>query len=123
LWGRGSANPANEAVTAIGADGGPPSAKPAKGVTTDFGAELTTPTGSGEAHPDADVPTGAAPADAAAGFAAAAPPAKPAIEVTTDFGAAPAAEAVAPPPSASACAVHRDAIELGLSRGRNAMAI
>jgi transposase len=28
-----------------------------------------------------------------------------------------------PPASASACAVHRDAIELGLSRGRNAMAI
>jgi transposase len=73
LWGRGSANPANEAVTAIGADGGPP-------------------------------------------------PAKPAIEVTTDFGVDPAAK-MAPPPSASACAVHRDAIELGLSRGRNAMAI
>jgi len=29
----------------------------------------------------------------------------------------------APPPSASACAVHRDAIEVGLSRGRNTMAI
>jgi transposase len=44
--------------------------------------------------------------------------------VTTDFGVAPAAEAVPPPSaSASACAVHRDAIELGLSRGRNAMAI
>jgi transposase len=44
--------------------------------------------------------------------------------VTTDFGVAPAAEAVSPPSaSASACAVHRDAIELGLSRGRNAMAI
>src|SRR5439155_1908831 len=27
------------------------------------------------------------------------------------------------PPSASACAVHRDAIEVGLSRGRNAVAI
>jgi transposase len=50
--------------------------------------------------------------------------AKPAIGVTTDFGVATATEA-APPPSASAsaCAVHRDAIELGLSRGRNAMAI
>ena len=42
--------------------------------------------------------------------------------MTTDFGGTPAAQ-VAPPPSASACAVHRDAIELGLSRGRNAMAI
>jgi transposase len=74
LWGRGSANPANEAGTAIGADGGPPSAKPA-------------------------------------------------IEVTTDFGVDPAAKTVPPPSSASACAVHRNAIELGLSRGRNAMAI
>jgi hypothetical protein len=27
------------------------------------------------------------------------------------------------PTSASVCAIHRDAIELGLSRGRNAMAI
>ena len=45
------------------------------------------------------------------------------LGVTTDFGAAPAAEAVPSPPSASACAVHRDAIELGLSRDRNAMAI
>ena len=47
------------------------------------------------------------------------PSAKPAMAVTTDFGVAPALEA----PSASACAVHRDAIELGLARGRNAMAI
>ena len=52
------------------------------------------------------------------------PPAKPAIEVTTDFGVPPSTEAATPPAaSASACAVHRDAIELGLSRGRNAMAI
>ena len=50
-------------------------------------------------------------------------PAKPANEVTTDFGAEPAAQARRRRPSASACAVHRDAIELGLSRGRNAMAI
>ena len=63
LWGRGSANPANEAVTAIGADGGHPPAKPAIGVTTDFGSELATPVASREAHPDADVITGAAPAD------------------------------------------------------------
>jgi transposase len=43
--------------------------------------------------------------------------------VTTDFGAAPDGEAAASPASASACAIHRDAIELGLSRGRNARAI
>jgi transposase len=58
------------------------------------------------------------------------PPAKPAIEVTTDFGAesagAPAPESASPPgrsPSASACEPYRESIELGLSRGRNAMAI
>jgi transposase len=123
LWGHGSASPAKEPVadlpsaTATGADAGPPPAKPAKGVTTDFGAELAMPPGCG-ADPDADGITGAAtevgadPADAI-----------PAIAVTTDFGVAPAEPTAAPPPSASACAVHRDAIELGLSRGRNAMAI
>jgi hypothetical protein len=120
LWGRGSANPANEG-TAIGADGGPPPAKPAIGVTTDFGAELATPVASHEAHPDADVTIGGAPADAVSAVVLDPPPAKPAIEVTTDFGVDPAARTA--PPSASACAVHRDAIELGLSRGRNAMAI
>jgi len=58
------------------------------------------------------------------------PPAKPANEVITDFGAELSvrrAVAPGPPPgrnpSASACAPLRDAIELGLSRGRNAMAI
>jgi len=57
-------------------------------------------------------------------------PAKPANEVITDFGAESAAGVTAAPepqpgrsPSASACAPYRDAIELGLSRGRNAMAI
>ena len=55
---------------------------------------------------------------------------KPANEVTTDFGAESATQAVAKVepqpgrcPSASACEVHREAIEVGLSRGRNAMAI
>jgi len=58
------------------------------------------------------------------------PPAKPANEVITDPGAALIAGPPAAPepqpgrsPSASACALYRDAIELGLSRGRNAMAI
>ena len=43
--------------------------------------------------------------------------------MTTDFGVASAEQTAVSPTSASACAVHRDAIELGLSRGRNAMAI
>jgi transposase len=51
------------------------------------------------------------------------PGAKPAIAVTTDFGAASVEQTAAAPTSASACAVHREDIELGLSRGRNAMAI
>jgi transposase len=55
---------------------------------------------------------------------------KPAIEVTTDFGAAKPANKVTtdsePPtrgPTASACQPYRELIELGLARGRNAMAI
>jgi hypothetical protein len=55
-------------------------------------------------------------------------PAKPAIEVITDFGAESTdPTALEPPlgrsPSASACEPFREVIELGLSRGRNAMAI
>ena len=59
-------------------------------------------------------------------------PAKPASrsEVITDSGAESATLAGAKPapppgrrPSSSACTPHRDVIELGLSRGRNAMAI
>jgi transposase len=61
-------------------------------------------------------------------------PAKPAKEVTTDLGrpnetespGPSACEVVVRPqrsPSASACEPYRDPIELGLSRGRNAMAI
>jgi len=56
--------------------------------------------------------------------------AKPANEVITDFGAELTACATAVPepqpgrsPSASACAPYREVIEVGLSRGRNAMAI
>ena len=51
------------------------------------------------------------------------PTAKPANEVITDFGAE---LATAPPgrsPTSSACESYRETIELGLSRGRNAMAI
>jgi transposase len=100
LWGHGSATP-------TGAHAGPPRSKPAIEVTTDFGAELATCT---------------APSAAAIVVTADPIPAKPAIEATTDSGDVPDQEP-APPRSASACAVHRDAIELGLARGRNAMAI
>ena len=52
-------------------------------------------------------------------------PAKPANEVITDFGAELSARGPRPSHSrsASASAPFRDAIELGLSHGRNAMAI
>jgi transposase len=116
LWGRGAATPTV-------ADAGPRRAKPAKQVTTDFGAELATLAGSCEVHPNTDGITCAVPIDAATAVAAEPVDAKPAIEVTTDFGVAPDREVASPPASASACAMHRDAIELGLSRGRNAMAI
>lgn len=51
---------------------------------------------------------------------------KPAKEVSPDSGPPPASVPERPPgrsPSASACEPYRDAIELGLSRGRNAKAI
>jgi hypothetical protein len=52
-------------------------------------------------------------------------PPKPANEVITDFGAELSTRGAQPghSRSASASAPFRDAIELGLSRGRNAMAI
>jgi transposase len=102
---------------------GLPGAKPAIEVTTDFGAELATPAGSGEVHSDTDGAVATAVTDSANGVGADPVGAKPAIGVTTDFGVASAEQTAVSPPSASACAVHRDAIELGLSRGRNAMAI
>ena len=74
-------------------------------MTTDFGVELSTP------RPENQVP-----ADSA----------KPAIEVTTGFGVELRGRESENPsrhPSASACHPFQEAIELGLSRGRNAMAI
>jgi transposase len=62
------------------------------------------------------------------GWGRRAPTAKPAIGVTTDFGGV-STDATAPEPqpdrspSSSACEPYREVIELGLSRGRNAMAI
>ena len=50
--------------------------------------------------------------------------AKPAIEVTIGFGVELSGlESETRAPTASACAPFREAIELGLSHGRNAMAI
>jgi len=119
LWGHGSAT-----ATGADADAGPAQTEPANEVTTDFGAELATAAaGPCQAHPNADGITSATPTDAATTVGSDPVVAKPAIAVTTDFGVAPDDQAAPPPPSASACAMHRDAIELGLSRGRNAMAI
>jgi hypothetical protein len=92
-------------------------------VTTDFGAELAASAGSCETPPNTDGATTAALAASADGDGADPVDAKPAIGVTTDFGVASAGQTAVSPMSASACAMHRDAIELGLSRGRNAMAI
>jgi len=74
-------------------------AKPANEVTPD--STLPNPANQGSADP---------------------PPAKPANEVTTGFDAKLGAQP-GPSPSASDCEAHREAIEWGLSRGRNAMAI
>jgi transposase len=80
-----------------------PGSKPAIGVTTDFGVELNAP------RPQIQelIP-------------------KPAIGVTTGFGVelrGPQSENPSRNSSASACEPFQEAIDLGLSRGRNAMAI
>ena len=101
-WGRrAAAKPANEVTT----DSDP--AKPANEAITDFGAGLSTPRP--ENH---DL----VPCDSA----------KAAIEVTTGFGVelrGPRSENAGRNPSASACEPFQEAIELGLSRGRNTMAV
>jgi transposase len=81
-------------------------------------------------NPAIEVITDPAGAEPASEALAAPASSKPAIGMITDFGAeldAGKAGAAEPQPgrspSASACEPHRDAIELGLSRGRNAMAI
>jgi transposase len=74
------------------------------------------------AKPANEVATDSAPAIPGNGVSTNALSAKPANELTTDFGA----ELVMQPsrsPSASACEVHREAIEVALSQGRNSMAI
>jgi transposase len=84
-----------------------PGSKPAIGVTTDFGVELSAP------RPQIQelIPSEWS---------------KPAIGVTTGFGVelrGPQSENPSRNPSASACEPFQEAIALGLSRGRNAMAI
>jgi len=84
-----------------------PGSKPAIGVTTDFGVELSAP------RPQIQelIPSESS---------------KPAIGVTTGFGVelrGPRSENPSRNPSASACEPFQEAIDLGLSRGRNAMAI
>jgi transposase len=125
LWGRGPAkevaDPPPATNNRAGADS--PLAKPAIAVTTDFGADLAIPAPSCEADRDTDAAAPVAVSDSPTGVGADPVDAKPAIGVTTDFGVASAEQTAGPPTSASASAVHRDAIEVGLSRGRNAMAI
>jgi transposase len=82
------------------------------------------------AKPAIEVITDSAAAEPASEVSSGPAPAKAANEVITDFGAELAGCTTAPPepqpgrsPSASACGPYRDTIELGLSHGRNAMAI
>jgi hypothetical protein len=100
------------AVRAPGAWGRRPAAKPANEVTTGSdAAKLATV----NPNPENLSIKGKAKATS-----------KPANEVTTGFraeGSASDAENPQPIPSTSFCEPYRDAIELGLSRGRNAMAI
>jgi len=86
--------------------------------------------GRGPAKPANEVITGSAPEKAADPIDPDPPTAKPANEVITDFGGGLAGSVAPPPapppsrsPTASACEPYRETIQLGLSRGRNAMAI
>jgi transposase len=93
-----------------------PSSKPAKEVTTDFGAGKEAFPAAGGLLPQVPAPEGTAEPDTP----------KPASEVTTDPAAEPAPVSAIPPkrsPSASACEPYRELVELALTRGRNAMAI
>jgi transposase len=106
-WGRRAAKPANEVITDFGAG------KPAI-------AGITDPNCNPKTNPENPSTKGKATS-------------KPANEVITDLnpfqrdevGALPSEHATSPQrsPSASACTAYREAIELGLRRGRNAVAI
>jgi transposase len=93
-----------------------PVSKPAKEVTTDFGAGKGAFLASAGLLPQAPAPERSPESD----------PSKPAKEVTTDPASTPASVSAVPPkrsPSASACEPYREIIEVALARGRNAMAI
>jgi transposase len=114
-WGR---RPPTEPANGVIPDSDP--AKPANEVITD----------SRPAKPANQVTTDSDPAKPANEVITDSRPAKPTNEVTTDSGGQllnqPAAEQEPGPqrsPSASACAAFREVIEVGLSKGRNAMAI
>lgn len=97
----------------------------AAGYLREAGVALRPPGAWGRAAPAKpanEVTTDPAPPKPVSVVAADPLPAKPANEVTTDFGAELATQP-GRSPSASACEVHREAIEVELSRGRNAMAI
>ncbi len=114
-WGRRAPKPANEVITDFGAE------KPAI-------AGITDPNGNPKTNPENPSTKGKAK-----------PTSKPANGVITDpevitdlnpfqrdeVSACPSASVASPQrsPSASACDPYREAIELGLSRGRNAVAI
>ena len=93
-----------------------PSSKPAKEVTTDFGAGKEVFPASGVLLPQVPAGEGTAEPDTP----------KPASEVTPDPAPEPAPVSAIPPkrsPSASACEPYREIMEVALARGRNAMAI
>ena len=112
-WGRRAAKPANEVITDIGAEKTAIAVVPHPHPNFNFSPENLSNKGKAKAT------------------------SKPANEVITDLGPSPLDEvgalfperereqAVSPQrsPSASACIAYREAIESGLSRGRNAMAI
>ena len=103
------------AVRPPGAWGRRPPAKPANEVTTGSDAVRLAITVNPNPNPENLSTKGKAKATA-----------KPANEVTTGFGVelgGPGTENPKPALSVSACEPFRDAIELGLSRGRNAVAI
>ena len=101
------------AVRSPGGWGRRPPAKPANEVTT--GSSVAKPVIAVNPNPENLSNKGKARATS-----------KPANEVTTGWdveGRGPEAESSQPIPSASFCEPYREAIEVGLSRGRNAMAI
>src|SRR5271157_5177318 len=112
-WGRRAAKPANEVITDFGAE------KPAIPATTNPNCN---PNPNPNPNPENLSTKGKAK-----------PTSKPANEVITDsspsqpdeVGALTSAPVASPQrsPSASACEAYREAIELGLNRGRNAVAI